>query len=237
MSLGFGFILKKMLSALLMPTSIGLILGLTGLWYLHKNSIKRAKRFFTIGLVWMVIVSSMPFANLIIVPLERGYKRLKTIPKDVKHILLLGGDKESRSWEVLRLYQQIPDAKVITSGYPSVSSSSGAVATAKFLSRVGVKRDDISMLTKAKDTEEEVLAIKKMLKGRPFIVVTSAYQMPRAMLIFKKHGLNPIPAPTDFKARSGLDIFLHNPKGRYLFITERAWHEYIGLLWFKIKSY
>ncbi len=237
MSLGFGFILKKVISAIFMPLSIGLILGVVSLWYFSKKNIKRAKIFLTISLLWIFLVSSLPFATFIIKPLESQYPKLNKIPKDIKYILLLGGGKEYRGWEALRLYNAISNSKIITSGYPSISSSSGAIATAKFLEKVGVKKDDILMQIKPKDTEEEVIAIKSRLKDKPFIVVTSAYQMPRAMILFKKYGLNPIPAPTDFKARGGFDIFLHTPKGKYLFITEQAWHEYLGLLWLKFKTF
>lgn len=235
MSLGFGFILKKAISAIFMPLSIGLILGVVGLWYLHKKNIKKAKIFLTISLVWTLLISSLPFATFIVKPLESHYSKLKDIPKNIKYILLLGGDKEYRSWEALRLYKSIPNSKIITSGYPSVSSSSGAIATAKFLEKVGVKKEDILMQIEPKDTEEEVIAIKSRLKDKPFIVVTSAYQMPRAMILFKKYGLNPTPAPTDFKARNGTDIFFHSPKGKYLLTTEQAWHEYLGLLWLKLR--
>jgi uncharacterized SAM-binding protein YcdF (DUF218 family) len=235
-SLGFGFFLKKVISALLMPLSIGIIFIVLGLWQLKNRSIKRAKLFLTISVIWTILVSSLPFATFMIEPLEKQYPKLKDTPKDIKYILLLGGDKESRSWEALRLYNLIPNSKIITSGYMSESSSTGAIATAKLLESIGVKGEDILMQSEAKDTEEEAIAMRKRVKSDPFILVTSAYQMPRAMMIFKKHGLNPTPAPTDFKARDGIDILLHSPKGRYLYITERAWHEYLGILWFKLKS-
>ncbi len=234
--MSLGFILKKLISALFMPLSIGLILGVISLWYFNKKNIKKAKIFLTISLLWIFLASSLPFASFIIKPLENQYSKLKDIPKNIKYILLLGGDKEYRGWEALRLYKAIPNSKIITSGYPAVSSSSGAIATAKFLEKVGIKKEDILMQISPKDTREEVIAIKSRLENKPFIVVTSAYQMPRAMMLFKKHGLNPIPAPTDFKARSGIDIFFHTPKGRYLYITEHAWHEYLGILWLKLKS-
>jgi uncharacterized SAM-binding protein YcdF (DUF218 family) len=234
--MSWGFLIKKFISALLMPLSIGLILIALGLWYLSKGK-KRAKVLLWASVVWIVTVASMPFAYFLIAPLENSYHPLKNIPKDVKYILLLGGDKECRSWEVVRLYQQIPNVKVITSGDPSVSSGSGAVATAKFLEQVGVDKGDIIMQTEPKDTEEEVVAIKKRLQDTPFIVVTSAYQMPRAMLIFKKYGLKPISAPTDFKTMEKSYTLFHFPKGRYLSITEVAWHEYLGILWFKLKGY
>jgi uncharacterized SAM-binding protein YcdF (DUF218 family) len=230
-----GFVIKKIISALIMPLSIGLIFAIVAIWYLYKQNIKRAKIFLIVSVVWISIVSYLPFATLIMQPLESRYSKLIDIPKDVKYILLLGGDMRCRAWEVVRLYQNIPNAKIITSGYSAGSKDLGAEATARFLTQFGIKREDIITQQEPNDTAQEAIEIKKRLKDKPFILVTSAYHMPRAMEIFKKEGLNPIPAPTDYKIIDEKDIFLHVPKGKYLLVTEQAWHEYIGLLWIAIQ--
>jgi hypothetical protein len=54
------------------------------------------------------------------------------------------------------------------------------------------------------------------------------------MQIFKNEGLTPTPAPTDIQIEE--NDFFTSPKGRYLAYTERAWHEYIGLLWLKVRG-
>jgi uncharacterized SAM-binding protein YcdF (DUF218 family) len=82
-----------------------------------------------------------------------------------------------------------------------------------------------------KDTKEEAQAAKKLLKEKPFILVTSASHMKRAMDIFNKEGLHPVAAPTyhtaskkDFNA---MDVFSY-----YSFTKSRAvFHETLGLLW------
>ena len=236
MSIGIGFILKKALSAVVMPLPIGLILGAIGLWYLYREHHTRAKIFLTISLLWIATISYTPFTNTLLEPLETSYKVLKPIPKETQYILLLGGDKESRSWEALRLYHKIPNAKIITSGYaPFGGKIPSAVATANFLQKVGVKKEDIIMQTKPRTTEEEAIEIKNRLGEKPFILVTSAYHMPRAIKLFKKHGLNPIPAPTDFKIKS-YDSSISTPKGKKLLQTDQAWHEYLGLLWNSLRD-
>ena len=189
----------------------------------------------TISLLWIATISYTPFTNALLAPLENSYKRLKEIPKDIRYILLLGGDKENRAWEALRLYHKIPNVKIITSGYaPFGGKIPSAVSTANFLIRVGVKRRDIIMQTRPKTTEEEVIEIKSHLGSKPFILVTSAYHMPRAIRLFEKYGLHPIPAPTDFKIKS-YDSPLSTPKGQKLLQTDYAWHEYLGILWNSLK--
>jgi len=227
MSIDIGFLVKNTLSTLLMPLTMGIVFGLIALWYLHKNRLKRAKIFLTLMLLWIVLFSYRPIAHLALEPLETQYSKLDTIPKNVHYILLLGGDKNNRTWEGLRLYHKIPNAKIVTSG-----CKHQAQKIKQLLVDSGIPEKDILMQTEPKDTKEEAIAIKKRLGKEKFFLVTSASHMPRSMAIFKTEGLNPIPAPTAFQDKNA---FNSPPQGKYLNQTERAWHEYLGLLWAKIK--
>lgn len=234
MSLELGFIIKKVISMMLMPLSLGIFFALLALWFLHKENIKKSKRYLSFSILWIALVSYAPFANLMLYPLETIYPKLEKIPSNIKYILLLGGDKEKRTWEALRLYHQIPNLKIITSGYALHDQISEADKTAKLLVESGVKNEDILRQSKVKDTQEEAISMKKRVGERPFILVTSAYHMPRAIKFFQQEGLNPIPAPTDFNnpKEDGLFSIFHS---KQLQKTERAWHEYLGLLWMNIK--
>lgn len=234
MSLGIGFILKKTVSFLLMPLTIGVILGLLGLWYLHKTNIKRAKHFFVMSLVWIALVTYAPLGNLLLAPLEKQYSKLEKIPNNIQYILLLGGDRERRAWEAIRLYHKIPNVKIITSGYSMHDTISDAQKTATLLEESGVKKEDILMQGEAKDTIEEAILMKKRVGEKPFILITAAYHMPRSMKTFQSEKLNPIAAPTDFNNpnEDGLGSILQS---KQLEKTEQALHEYLGLLWLKLK--
>ena len=87
----------------------------------------------------------------------------------------------------------------------------------------------------AKTTFEEAQHMKKRVGEKPFILVTAAYHMPRTMKLFKKAGLNPIAAPTDFN-RAEESGFLTTLQGRQLQNTEHAWHEYLGMLIYKLQG-
>ena len=58
------------------------------------------------------------------------------------------------------------------------------------------------------------------------------------MGMFKKMGTRPIAAPADFQVvwgpLRGIDFF---PKADALKDTERAFHEYLGLLWGWVRGY
>jgi len=236
MELSIDFMLKKGFATLLMPFSLGVILTLLSLWFMHKHAYKKSKIFLVLAIIWMTIISYAPFSNILLAPLEGQYKKLTTIPQNVKYILLLGGAREERAWEALRLYLAIDNAKIITSGYSFYDTQSDAEKTKKLLIAAGVPSDNILMQDKANDTKEEAEALKSRLGNKVFFLVTSAYHMPRAMMLFKNDGLNPIAAPTYFNnpKETGLSSVW---KSKNLRNTERAWHEYLGLLWAKINGH
>lgn len=230
-----GFILKKILSAILMPLSLGLILFLIGLWFLYLQSYKKAKICLTVSFLWIFIVSYNPFANSILLPLESNYQKMEK-EVNAKYILLLGGGFESRSYESVRLYHKIHGAKIITSGYSGLRNKiPEAVESANKLIELGIPKVDILMQVEPKDTQEEAQNIRKIVGNEKFILVTSAYHMPRAMELFRKEGLNPLPAPTNFLV--DYSHILSVPNGKSLQKTEIVFHEYLGKTWNKLKSY
>jgi len=220
---------------MLMPLSIGIFFLLIALFFLYKKESKKVKRYLTFSILWMLLISWAPFSNLILQPLESSYAKLEKIPNNIDYILLLGGDREKRAWEVLRLYHKIPNVKIITSGYALHDQISDAQKTATLLMESGIPQEKILMQEEAKTTFEEAQYLKKEIGTQPFILVTSAYHMPRAMKIFKKAGLNPIAAPTDFNRpqESGIISILQS---KQLKNTEHAWHEYLGIVAYKLQG-
>lgn len=231
----FAFIMKKIISSAIMPLSIGFILVFVGLLFLYKNDVKKAKYNITIGFLWIFAISYVPISDILISPLENRYKKLEIIPKNINYILLLGGDMNNRAWEVLRVHHLLPKAKIITSGYAGRGAVPEAIKTAKLLYSIGIPKSSIIIDDTPKDTKEEAIKIKEVLGQKRFILITSAYQMPRAMALFHKEGLHPIAAPTDFKIKDR-DSVLSVPGGANLKKTEIVFHEYIGLLWEKMRG-
>jgi uncharacterized SAM-binding protein YcdF (DUF218 family) len=61
-------------------------------------------------------------------------------------------------------------------------------------------------------------------------VVSSATHLLRAIKLFKDQGLDPIPAPTDYKKRN-IKTYLIKPDIETFKNSQIAIHEYMGLLW------
>ena len=227
--------LKKALSVVLMPLSIGVIFTLVALIFLYFNNSKKAKRYILYSIVWISLFSWSQFSNILLKPLESAYPKLEAIPKDVTYMLLLGGDRDKRAWEVLRLYHKNPNLTTITSGFSLHDKISDANKTAQLLIDSGIPKDKIVMQEEAKTTFEEAEWMKKRVGKKPFILITSAYHMPRAIALFKKQGLNPIAAPTDFNKVNEYGV-LSMLQGVHLQNSEHAWHEYMGMILYWIQG-
>jgi len=93
---------------------------------------------------------------------------------------------------------------------------------------------------RSRDTYQNALFTKRMLntfgmQNPKLILVTSAFHMPRAKLLFDKVGLDTRPAPTDYKAAS-LVHFRFFPSIKGLKLTYFAMHEYVGYLRYLLKN-
>jgi len=81
--------------------------------------------------------------------------------------------------------------------------------------------------------------VKEIVGKDKFILVTSAAHMPRAMGLFRKQGMEPIPAPTDYMAgerEGGLRLGMFFPSAGSLEKAGSAIHEYLGMVWGKLRS-
>jgi uncharacterized SAM-binding protein YcdF (DUF218 family) len=94
--------------------------------------------------------------------------------------------------------------------------------------------------SQSRDTIDEVRALHATLGQERFVLVTSATHLPRAMAMFEKAGMNPIPAPTDYlNADESADVgrlFALIPRAGAAGTIERALHEYLGLFWARLRG-
>jgi uncharacterized SAM-binding protein YcdF (DUF218 family) len=63
---------------------------------------------------------------------------------------------------------------------------------------MNISPHNMIMESKSRDTEEQARLVGTIVKKNRFILVTSALHMSRAMNLFRKAGLTPIPAPTGY---------------------------------------
>lgn len=174
-------------------------------------------------------------------PLETRYPKLQKadLGKANTIVLLLGGEESDvlRASEVLRISKiKSQKSKIIISGTDPLNPQKKETEEMKeFLVEQGITAKNIVLEGESRNTFENAKNVRELVGGEPFFLVTSAYHMPRAQETFQKLGMNPVLAPTDFKAEGQYDILDFFPDAKNLRNSDLALHEYFGILWYTLK--
>lgn len=78
--------------------------------------------------------------------------------------------------------------------------------------------------------------LSNVAKGESLFLVTSAGHMRRAMGALRKRGLNPIPAPTDYKLPRLLRHSSWTTSPAHLQASDLAVHEYVAIIWYLLTG-
>ena len=104
----------------------------------------------------------------------------------------------------------------------------------------GVPASALSTTSKASNTEQEaagvaeLLGVEKSPTAPRILLVTSAYHMSRAEMLFRRAGLEVIPFPVDFQTKLGITPRSFIPNGDTLKQTDAALHEIYGRVYYWI---
>lgn len=251
--------LVRSLSPLFIPVPMiceALAVGLALLWFTHWFD--AGKVLVTLGSLLFLLLSNTRISAMLIRPLERRYVplRLTSLQVDsntlhaVEFIVVLASgyspdprvdvtsrlaeDTVTRLAGAIRLYSEVHGCKLILSGGPPLQTDS----MAKVALCLGVKQEDIILEPYSENTEQEAFSIAPAVGKAPFLLVTSASHMPRAMALFRGYGMKPIPSPTDFLAKQGRGGIWEDlcPSYYGLYEAEKAVYEYLGIAWQKLSN-
>lgn len=238
----------------LSPVNIFWIATVLALLFYKLKRKKAAWLFLTFAFLDMFLFSLSPLPVYLLRNLEQQYSPIKIDTTNNKlPIMILGGGNTnddnlpninqlsdvalSRLAEGVRLYTTMDGTTVIVSGYSKKGNKpSQAEVMAKGALSLGVQPKDTIMLTKPVTTWDEAVEYKKRFgTQKEFILVTSAWHMPRAMQTFKNQGLHPIAAPANFLIKKDPDTAMYNwwPSASKLKYAEKALHEYLGMWYYK----
>lgn len=250
-----GFLVKKLLILALMPLVWVLVLGLLALVLNLKNRRRAAVSCALAGLILLLVSATAPLSNALLEPLEQPYRAAVLPAIRIERVVVLGGGTSNvpdlpltsrlsdaslhRLLEGIRVWRQTQAAKLVLSGGVLFDSKSEAELMAELAIELGVPEAALELDRQSQDTAEQALWLQQRLPDRqPFLLVTSASHMTRALSWIRATGLKPIPwaaqfriqpsghwAPNDFAVGS-----------RYLQRTEIALYEWLGLAWFKLQS-
>lgn len=251
------FLFKKIVAPLLLPVSLSLeilTIGLVLLWFTRNQ--RTGKVFVSIGTFLFATLSFGAVSDLVLMPLEYKFPPLVKIENfhDVKWVVVLGGGHVSdhkipitsqlteaslvRLVEGIRIQKILPGSRLILSGGGAFDPVPTANGLANVANAIGMEKNDVVLESISKDTKDEAMLIQKIVGSERFFLVTSAYHMPRSMALFRKQGMNPIPAPTDHwvKERQKIEPGVFFPNARSLRKAEMAFREYLGQVWAKIRG-
>lgn len=249
------FTLKKYVGGLLMPLPFLLLLmgvALLLLWFTRWQ--KSARTLLTLSWLTLLLISLQPVADRMLKPIEDSYPTWRGGEK-VNDIVVLGGgytwnpdwapssnlvnNSLPRVTEGVRLWLENPGARLIFTGAAAPSNPvSTAEAGARVAQSLGVPRSAIITLDNPKDTEEEAAAVARVLGQQPFLLVTSASHLPRAMIFFRQQGLHPIAAPANQLAIAS-PLQTHEriiPSPVWLMHSDRVVYETLGRIWQRLKT-
>jgi uncharacterized SAM-binding protein YcdF (DUF218 family) len=241
-------ILKAAAGALANPLLLAGILAAAGLLLLRGSRRRAGAWAIAAGAALGYLASTSLVGNALLAPLEQQYPEFEPSQViGVRDIVVLGSGYEPRDHipvtgaldpdglvrivEGVRLARSLPGGRLVVSGGAPPGSIPAAVGYARLAEELGIQRSAMIVMDRALDTAQEARDIFAVLGRSPFILVTSAYHMPRAMRLMRRAGANPIPAPTGqiLHMQRATERFGLIPGSRGLRKTEAALHEYLGI--------
>lgn len=260
-------VLHKVLTFVVNPLTVALAGLLVGIVWRQK--VKRLSKvaggLMAFSLLWLYLWSTSLMTRWIGLPLELAYPpaRVEAMPT-ADAICILGGGMGAntnnciyadmysgadRVWHGARLYK--------AGKAPVITLSGGGVreTTVPLLKDFGVPESALVFLDSAKNTEDEAALIAREIKtiktrggddqSTPkILLVTSAWHMRRAEMLFLRAGLDVIPAATDYEVTLhykdlGFEFFQLIPdagclfQNSYLFKEHFAYWCYWVIGWFR----
>ncbi len=150
----------------------------------------------------------------------------------------IGGSSLYRLVEGIRLRRYWPEAKLVLTGGIGYDPVANAVVVEEVAEILGVDTADIVVEDRPRDTGQEAQLLAPLLGEHAFLLVTSALHMPRAMEIFQRQGMHPLPAPTDYimKRETVMAAGSYLPSPGNMELSRRLLYELLGEKWLAMKE-
>jgi uncharacterized SAM-binding protein YcdF (DUF218 family) len=252
------FYASKIIWFFLQPSCLLVLLFALGFWVYWRGRTRLGMRMLLMTALIYAIAGLSPLSNAMMLALEQQISRPAMDElTDVTGIIVLGGvvdtlvtstrdeialnEAAERLTETAALAIRFPNAKIVISGGDGalLYTSMGEAGVAKrFFTRLGIDPGRILMEEKSRTTSENAAFTKALVTPRPgerWLLVTSAFHMPRAMGCFRAAGFDLTPWPVDFRTRGPEDLLRFSPR------PSEAWRridmaakEWIGLIAYRL---
>jgi uncharacterized SAM-binding protein YcdF (DUF218 family) len=255
------FVLSKILGFFANPSNLIISFGLLGVVMLLTPWRRAGFWLATVSMVVLAVLGLLPIGNALLLPLEDRFPAWQAEGAAPAGIVVLGGaitpdvsaarhevalnEAAERLTAAAALARHYPDARLIYSGGSGAliydEGNEAPLALALFES-LGVAAERIALEDRSRNTIENAIFSKTIAQPKPgerWLLVTSAYHMPRAVGAFRSAQFPVEPYPVDWRTRGKEDAFrLFATMGDGLRRTDTAVHEWVGLFayWLSGKS-
>jgi uncharacterized SAM-binding protein YcdF (DUF218 family) len=253
------FVLSKTIGIMLLPTNFLIGIGVVGAILLVTRFASLGRKLMVAALVLLAICAFSPLGNWLLYPLEQRFPPWDAARGVPDGIVVLGGSIDTdisaahgvplfthavdRIIATAALARRYPDARIIFSGGSGNLLSNDAreadYATEVFES-LGIPASRLTIERRSRNTQEnaefsKVVAAPK--SGERWLLVTSAFHMPRSVGLFRKAGFAVEPYPVDWRTGGSADLLawrVLSPEG--LGLVDLAIREWMGLFAYRVTG-
>jgi uncharacterized SAM-binding protein YcdF (DUF218 family) len=253
------FYLSKILGFFALPSNVLIVLGLAGAAVAVLRGGRAGGKLIVASLILLAIFGFSPLANGLILPLEQRFPpwdagrgpptgmvvlggAFDTVVSDTRYDLPLNEAAE-RMTASAALARKYPQARIIFTGGTGTllygGPTEGELAR-RFYASLGIAADRITIEEESRNTAENAVLTRPLADPKPgerWLLVTSAYHMPRAIGAFRRVGFMVEAYPVDYRTRGVEDLARPFPSlGEGLRRGDTAVREWIGLLMYRLAG-
>jgi uncharacterized SAM-binding protein YcdF (DUF218 family) len=254
------FVLSKVIYFLITPSNLLILASLLGALLLAATRLRRTGATLALaGTVGLALAGFFPLSELVLLPLEQ---RFPAYPEDgpaPTGIIMLGGGIETGLSDARRqvvvndagerpiyfadLARRFPQARLAFSGGSGLVGGGGSEAdvVSRQADVIGVPRSRLILENRSRNTRENATFSAEILHPKPgerWLLLTSAWHMPRAVGCYRQAGFTVDAYPVDYRTRGWADLLhFHGFSSDGLLQLDLAVKEWVGLVAYKLAGY
>jgi len=249
---------SKIVWMVITPGSLIMLLAVGGWLCLAFNWQRAGRRLVSLAALLLVLIAFLPMGEWLIAPLENRFETNPTLPAQIDGIIVLGGAINpyyTELWEqpqiggaaerltaFIDLGNRYPNAKLLFTG------GSGSLLRQDFKEadvvdqvfyQLGYVNHRVQFESQSRNTYENAQYSKEMLQPKPgetWLLVTSAFHMPRSVGVFCGQGWPVIPYPVDHIHRRNQLWRVELSVTGHLSDLETAIREWVGLVAYRVTG-
>jgi uncharacterized SAM-binding protein YcdF (DUF218 family) len=253
------FIVSKTLFFFTLPSNLLILLAIAGTVLLFTKRVRAGRALLLVSMLAIVVLGLSPLSKIVFHVLESRFPPWNASGPVPTGFIILGGgidpdisaarhevsltDAGERLTVVPDLARRYPNARLIyTGGNASLIGGGPLEATyaAQLLASFGIPPERLEIEKGSRNTLENAIYTKAIAAPKPgerWVMITSAFHMPRAMAAFRGIGFDVEAFPVDWQTADGSGLLW--PFRAFiggLGFTDTVAREFLGLLSYRVTG-